>query len=124
MLRARLVEYWDNRSSAYLSDHDKSAAELLRAVFSMAGLQAHRSAAAVVSTIPALIDALGGRYHLADKCGISVEAVIKWEREDFIPPGWEHRFACHAQERGYRLAPDLFGAAWPCAEMTMEVSHV
>lgn len=108
-MRARLAEYWNERFSDFLTDQDRSASELVRAVLVMAGLKPTPATRAIVSTVPALIHALGGRYRVAEQYGVEVADVVFWERKDFIPAGWHYRFARHARKRGYSLADDLFG---------------
>lgn len=107
-LRARLVEYWNERHSDFLTDQDRSASELVRAVLIMAGLEPVQAKGAVVRTIPALIAALGGRDAVADYAGVSVCHVVRWERQDSIPPGWHYRFAVRAKRRGFTLDDELF----------------
>lgn len=109
-LRARLVEYWNERHSDFLTDQDRSASELVRAVLIMAGLEPVQAKGAIVRTIPALIAALGGREAVADYAGVTVEAVVRWERSNFLPPGWQHRFVTKARRRGYKVDPEMFGA--------------
>ena len=108
-LRARLVEYWNDRCADFQSNQDRATSELVRAVLATCGLQSIPSQRTTVRTIAGLIAACGGRQVVANYTGVSQRMVVKWERDNFLPPGWEYRLAKIAHKRGYTLDPELFG---------------
>lgn len=62
-----------------------------------------------VSTIPKLVDALGGPSALGALLGITQEAVSNWTARGFIPTGWHLRLSLLARRRGIAIDPAVFG---------------
>lgn len=112
-LRARLVEYWNDRCADFHTNQDRATNELVRAVLVTCGLTPIPSHRRVVRTIAEFIAACGGRHVVADYTGVTQRTVVKWERDDFLPPGWEYRLAKIAHKRGYTLDAELFGPERP-----------
>jgi hypothetical protein len=63
---------------------------------------------AMIHSISALIDALGGRVEVAKYLGIIPEAVSNWHTRGFIPTGWHLRLYLECQRRGLSVAPSVF----------------
>lgn len=63
----------------------------------------------MISTIPALIDALGGKTAVGAHLLISVNAVCNWVANDEIPVGWHLRLWLWAEDRGLVVDRAVFG---------------
>jgi predicted transcriptional regulator len=64
-----------------------------------------------ITTIPELIEALGGDTLVADMLGISQSAVAHWKLRNQIASGWHMRLLSEAIDRGYRVEKSVFGLA-------------
>lgn len=69
-----------------------------------------------ITTIPELIDALGGDTAVADMLGISQSAVAHWKLRNQIASGWHMRLLSELIERDYRVDKKVFGLAADEAE--------
>lgn len=62
----------------------------------------------MITTIPGLINALGGAASLANELGVERQAVAMWVVRGFVPNAWHMRLFLLCCERTIALAPSLF----------------
>jgi hypothetical protein len=62
-----------------------------------------------INTIPELFAALGGKPAVAKWLGLSVGALLNWERHDFIPTGWHLRLYLECCRRDKSVDLRVFG---------------
>lgn len=73
-----------------------------------------------ITTIDALIDALGGDTAVANWLGISQPAVANWKVRGQIASGWHLRILARLKQEGRRVDPALFGLSREEAEGLFE----
>lgn len=62
-----------------------------------------------ITSIDALIRALGGPSAVGEWLGITQEAVSNWKARDNIPPGWHQRLGLALRKKGLTIDPRVFG---------------
>lgn len=62
-----------------------------------------------ITTIPAMIEALGGNEKIGQVLGTSSTDVRSWTEKNSIPPGWHLRLRLWGEHAGLNIHNSVFG---------------